>query len=476
VRRRTTSGQKSPESRQQGDRCRFWWDRADVWGRGDPGKSNVMATTDSSPPLTEPRLGDAHEPGDQSVLGGRYRLDEEVGRGGMAVVHRGVDLVLGRNVAIKVFRSDGDETDTARYEHEARVLASLNNTGLVTVFDAGVDASDSVLRPFLVMEYVAGATLADVLHDGPLEASEVARLGAEVATALAYAHRHGVVHRDVKPANILLPAPEDGEPADRLDAKLTDFGIARLVDGARITTMNRRLGTVAYLSPEQVRGTDVGPASDVYSLGLVLLECLTGATVFPGDGVEAAAARLHEPPQLPTVVPSDWGRLLRDMLDLEPERRPTAAEVSVTLTGLMMAPPAVQSVEAAAVATGVAAEAAGANDANAHATTVVPRVDLDETSTAAPDLGPHATRVLDIPQELLAPRRGPWHRQASFRLPAHLPLKLIGFVLAGLVAFLLIAAIAGPLHTPSYARPPAYPTVPGKLGTDLVTLQEQVRQ
>src|SRR5689334_20146597 len=113
-----------------------------------------MATTDSSPPLTEPRLGGTRAtqvPGEETVLGGRYRLDQEVGRGGMAVVHRGVDLVLERDVAVKVFRSDGGAADTSRYEHEARVLASLNSSGLVTVFDAGVDASDSVLRPFLVM-------------------------------------------------------------------------------------------------------------------------------------------------------------------------------------------------------------------------------------------------------------------------------------------------------------------------------------
>ncbi|MDT4936427.1 MAG: eukaryotic-like serine/threonine-protein kinase [Pseudonocardiales bacterium] len=394
---------------------------------------------------------------DAAVLGGRYRLDAVLGRGGMAVVYAGTDLVLDRRVAVKVFRNDGDATDSARYEQEARILASLGNPGLVTVFDAGIDANGDQPRPFLVMELVAGATLADVLGDGPLAPAEVARLGAEVATALAYVHRHGVVHRDVKPANILLPAGEDGDRRSGLAAKLADFGIARLVDGGRLTTTNRALGTVRYVSPEQVTGDAVGPAGDVYSLGLVLAECLTGDAVYPGDGVDAASARLLGEPQLADTLPSEWARLLRGMLERDPGRRPTAAEVSVALTGL----------------TAVARPAADTD------TTTIPVVD-DIRPAIGPDpgdddgeLGPNPTRVLEIPQSAGASRARRMPEPVRRRPP---PWRAIvaAAVLVLLIVLIVVTASNTSLPTPS-APPPAYPTAPGQLGTDLRDLQQQVQ-
>jgi serine/threonine protein kinase len=379
----------------------------------------------------------------------------------MAVVYRGTDLVLERAVAVKVFRASGDvtgvtgathATDATRYEYEARVLANLNSPGLVTVYDAGVDANGASRTPFLVMEYVPGASLAEVLRDGPLAEPDVARLGWELATALAYVHRHGVVHRDVKPANILLPGPEDGAPADRFDAKLADFGISHLVDGGGITTLNRRLGTVAYLSPEQVRGQGVGPPSDVYSLGLVLAECFAGAPLFPGDGVDAAAARLHRSPQLPPAVPAEWERLLRDMLDLEPARRPTAAEIAVALTGLLTASPA------PAAPAGIASGATP----GMHATRT--------------EMPLHPTKVLELPPSLLAAPQPP-RRVVAARWARRVPWRRVAVAAAALLVFVVVAAAAPSLPMPpTYVRPPAYPSVPGQLGTDLAKLQQQVQR
>src|SRR5205823_4403033 len=144
-------------------------------------------------------------------------------------------------------------------------------------------------------------------------------LGAQIGNALAYVHGHGTIHRDIKPANILID--REGQP------KITDFGIARLVDSARRTATGVTVGTAAYLSPEQVTGAEVGPACDVYSLGLVLLECLTGRREYPGTGAEAALARLHRPPEIPASLPRPWPGLLAAMTDSDPSRRPAAAEV-----------------------------------------------------------------------------------------------------------------------------------------------------
>ena len=209
---------------------------------------------------------------DPIILGDRYLLGEVIGRGGMADVYRATDQLLSRPVAIKVLRETADdETDRRRFTAEATTLARLNHVNLVMVLDAGITAE----QPYLVMELVEGPTLGQRTQTGPLELAEVGRIGAQMADALAYAHGAGVVHRDVKPGNVLLGS--DGR------TRLADFGIARLIgDTVRHTKTGHAIGTPAYLSPEQVRGDDVTPAVDVYSLGLVLLEALTGERAFPG--------------------------------------------------------------------------------------------------------------------------------------------------------------------------------------------------
>jgi eukaryotic-like serine/threonine-protein kinase len=262
------------------------------------------------------------------LLSGRYLLGERLGRGGMGDVYRATDQVLARQVAVKVFRPDvSDDALHLRHQSEARVLAGLNHPGLVAVYDIGTQDE----QPFLVMELVEGETLAQLIHRGPLEPRYAASLGGQLAASLQAIHDAGVIHRDVKPANVMVRAADDGTP---LRTKLTDFGIARLVDGTRLTSTGLLLGTVQYLSPEQTIGGTVSYPSDVYALGLVLLECLTGGPAFPGVGIESAVVRLSRQPEVPAALGGQWGGLLEAMTAREPEDRPTAGEVAATLGGL----------------------------------------------------------------------------------------------------------------------------------------------
>ena len=263
-----------------------------------------------------------------SLLAGRYLLGDVIGSGGMADVYRGTDRLLDREVAVKVLRDRaGDPADRARFTAEARTLAGLSHPGLVMILDAGFDAE----QPYLVMELVEGPTLASMSASGPVAAEVVARIGAELASALAYAHGQGVVHRDVKPGNVLVG------PEGRV--KLADFGIARLIgDTVRHTSPGQAIGTPAYLSPEQVRGDDVTPAADIYSLGLVLLETLTAERAYSGSPMEAALARLSTSPPIPTWLPTSWTSLLGAATALRPEERPHAGAVAERLRALASAP------------------------------------------------------------------------------------------------------------------------------------------
>jgi tRNA A-37 threonylcarbamoyl transferase component Bud32 len=268
------------------------------------------------------------------VLGGRYRLGALLGRGGMAEVYRACDEALQRPVAIKLFRRDSiGPDDETRQRAEVQMLAGLRHSGLVTVYDTGTEASCAAdPRSYLVLELVDGQTLGQHVADGPVPGAEVAAIGRQLASALAYVHSQGIVHRDVKPANILLDrSGADDEP---VVAKLTDFGVARYLDGTRVTTFGTTVGTANYLSPEQALGQEVTAACDVYSLGLVLLECLTGTRAYPGHGVEAAIARLHRDPTIPPTLGPAWSALLVAMTARDPSHRPSAADVAGTLRDL----------------------------------------------------------------------------------------------------------------------------------------------
>ncbi|MGB7364262.1 MAG: serine/threonine-protein kinase, partial [Rhodococcus sp. (in: high G+C Gram-positive bacteria)] len=268
------------------------------------------------------------------VLADRYELGDIIGRGGVADVFGATDRTLGRTVAVKLFRHD-DHTppDTRRVDSEMRTLALLSHPGLVTLFDAGT-ASDvaGYGGPYLVMELVDGPTLGSFRGGRALTLPATARIGRELADALASMHAAGVVHRDIKPANVLMTR-QSSDPSARW-TKLTDFGIARLVDSERLTEHGTSVGTAHYVSPEQAMGTVAEPASDVYSLGLVLIECITGRMVFEGSAVASAVARLHRDPAVPGDLGPAWASLLRDMTNRDAAERPDAREVSRRLDAL----------------------------------------------------------------------------------------------------------------------------------------------
>jgi eukaryotic-like serine/threonine-protein kinase len=258
---------------------------------------------------------------DLAVLADRYELADVLGRGGMADVYRATDRVLARDVAVKLLRDTAQsETDRRRFTAEARTLAGLNHTGVVMILDAGI----STEQPFLVMELVEGPTLGQACAAGILSPARAASVGVQLAEALAYAHDQGIIHRDVKPGNVLIGTD------DRV--KLADFGIARLIgETVSHTKTGTAVGTAAYLSPEQVKGQEITPATDVYSLGLVLLEALTGERAYPGTPTESALARLSRQPSIPEELPEGWRKLLHAMTSLEPRARPHPLEVAERL-------------------------------------------------------------------------------------------------------------------------------------------------
>ena len=266
----------------------------------------------------------AHHP--YSVLHDRYRVDSFVGKGGMASVYRAHDQMLGRDVAVKLFEpAPANTEELARQHHELAVLASLNHPSLVTLHDAGIDRTDPENpRRFLVMELVKGKNLKEALAEGPMTRRQVAQLAYDLAEGLEYAHHHGVVHRDVKPANILLA--EYTSHGVRTRAKLADFGIAQSPNSLP-SSSGSATGTAAYLSPEQARGEALGPASDVYSLGLVLLEALSGQPSFTGPKLQAAMARLIDDPEVPDDLPVDWRIVLTGMTARAIADRPALGDI-----------------------------------------------------------------------------------------------------------------------------------------------------
>src|SRR5689334_16977444 len=234
------------------------------------------------------------------VLGERYEIGGVLGRGGMAEVHRGRDLRLGREVAVKVLRSDlaRDPSFQVRFRREAQAAASLNHPAIVAVYDTGEDRTSSGATPYIVMEYVEGETLRDVLRrEGRLDPTRAMQLTADICGALDFSHRNGIVHRDVKPGNVMI-TPQG-------TVKVMDFGIARAVSdsAATMTSTAAVIGTAQYLSPEQARGEAVDARSDVYAAGCVLYELLTGEPPFTGDSpVAVAYQHVREDPKSPSEV------------------------------------------------------------------------------------------------------------------------------------------------------------------------------
>ncbi|BCW66125.1 serine/threonine protein kinase [Arthrobacter sp. NicSoilB4] len=413
------------------------------------------------------------------LLGGRYRLGEIIGRGGMASVYTAKDMNLGREVALKLFApQSADPDELRRQEAEIELLATLNHPSLVTLFDAGTDTRiPEEPRPFLTMELVDGQDLRARIRHSPLPLDEIAVIGAGVSDALAYVHSLGIIHRDIKPANILLVLVRPGEP---LRPKLTDFGIARIMDGTRLTATGTMVGTAAYLSPEQSRGADLGPASDIYSLGLVLLECIKGEIEYPGSAVESAVARLHRAPGIPDSVPAEWAKLIRSMTALDPLDRPSAADLEVALrhalvspeslpgplaeerTRVLPAPPArpprlPSAGPASSPGTTTALIAATGNSGGAAAT-VAQAVHL---------LDPDAATSPKADRDSLASRASSRFRLARRRTQILLSVALLAIVSGGVAAAFALAAPEPPAVVP-------YPAVTGDLGQHLQELQKSV--
>src|ERR671937_210629 len=226
-----------------------------------------------------------------TTLSGRYRLEARIGAGGMSTVYRALDEVLQRQVAIKLMNREvaTDSDQLERFRREARAVAQLSHPHIVGVIDAGEDEG----RPYIVFEYVEGETLKErIRRMGRLPIDEAIAYAIEIARALGAAHARGIVHRDIKPQNVLVD--EEGS------AKVTDFGIARSLDEEGLTADGRVLGTTDYASPEQALGHDVTGQSDLYSLGVVLYEMLTGEVPFKGDS-QVAVAMKHVRETMPDV-------------------------------------------------------------------------------------------------------------------------------------------------------------------------------
>lgn len=268
------------------------------------------------------------------VLSNRYELLERVGGGGMAFVYRARDVRLNRIVAVKILSPHftGDEDFVRKFRREAQAAASLSSPSIVGVFDVGQDGDVH----YIVMEFLHGKTLKQVINEtGHLAVPEVLQIGKQIAEALQVAHKHGVVHRDIKPHNIMLTA--DGH------VKVTDFGIARAVTGSTLTETGAMVGSVHYISPEQARGGIVGELSDIYSLGVVLYELLTGKVPFEGDTMFSIALKhLQEQPrsirELNPKVPAAVERIvLKAMSKDQASRYQSADELASDLKRLLLA-------------------------------------------------------------------------------------------------------------------------------------------
>ncbi|MGK9148354.1 Stk1 family PASTA domain-containing Ser/Thr kinase [Plantibacter flavus] len=241
---------------------------------------------------------------DQRLLAGRYVVGDLIGRGGMSNVFRGVDTKLGRTVAIKVLKSTlaTDPAFRSRFRQEAQAASRMAHPTIVRVYDAGEErvkdgSGHDLIEPFIVMEYVEGRMLKDLIAEGPVESAEAVRIANSILTALEYSHRAGVVHRDIKPGNVMIT--KDG------DVKVTDFGIARAVSDSSTTVAQTTaiLGTAAYFSPEQAKGETVDARTDLYSTGVVLFEMLTGKAPFRGDtAVAVAYQHVSERPVKPSSI------------------------------------------------------------------------------------------------------------------------------------------------------------------------------
>ncbi|WP_213814504.1 serine/threonine-protein kinase [Glaciihabitans sp. dw_435] len=441
-----------------------------------------------------------------TLVAARYRILKLIGRGGLATVYSARDEVLGRTVAVKIIDgNDADASAVARERAEVELLASLNHPALVTLFDASIDNGDGVAghpgRTILVMELINGPDLGHRIGEGPIATVDVATMAADLAEALHLVHSRGIVHRDIKPSNVLLSRSDF--PSREFTAKLADFGIAYLIDSTRLTSTGTVVGTAAYLSPEQAMGLPPGPATDIYSLGLVLLEAQTLMREFPGTMIESLGARLNRDPEIPVSLGHGWVQLLRAMTARHPADRPTAVEVAVAARTLQTASVGTDFGTDRDIDLGLRVHPENENaGGQADATELLPAsgpaatLQMNPTPTAmAPDatsrMEPARTRVLPTAAtDVLSPRGGGTRvmpvagdDDATAVLDgaspdsARTPRKLRRSVIVAVV--ILVLVVAGVLTyvlrpADETTPPPAMPTVSGQLGTDLQQLMDEV--
>jgi eukaryotic-like serine/threonine-protein kinase len=326
------------------------------------------------------------------VLSDRYELQGRLGSGGMSSVYRATDRVLERTVAVKVLAEhlSDDEKFVARFRREALAVAKLIHPNIVQVYDTGVDTD----RHYIVMEYVEGRSGAQLLQSlGALSPQIAAGVGIQASAGLEYAHRHGIIHRDVKPGNLMIiggPAARDGASSSdgEMTVKLTDFGIARAAEQTRLTQVGSVVGTAAYLAPEQARGDEATPSADVYALGVVLYQLLTGRLPYEGSTLaELAIRRENERPLSPSSydasIPETLSAAVLGALEGEPSQRyGTAREFSEALrAGAAGEDPVTASEAATALATG----------SETAATRVAPRTESGPHEEATPVSPPRSS-------------------------------------------------------------------------------------
>jgi serine/threonine protein kinase len=374
-----------------------------------------------------------------TVISGRYQLGDRLGSGGMSTVYKAVDRVLERTVAVKVLAEhlSDDEKFVARFRREALAVAKLIHPNIVQVYDTGVDDG----RHYIVMEYVEGRSGAQLLQTrGRLGAEAAVEIGVQSCAGLEYAHRQGIIHRDVKPGNLMViggPAGRRGAPASPQDpptgemtVKLTDFGIARAAEQTRLTQVGSVVGTAAYLAPEQARGEEATPASDVYALGVVIYQLLTGRLPWEGTTLaELAIRRENERPLAPSSydpeVPETLSTAVLRSLESDPTQRYTTARE---------------------LATALRAGLGG---------TEPPLADSEAATRAMTETPTEATRRIPVEEPVTAPtRRAPAPRPAPRPRPAPAPpaaapkrsaassaRRIIGLVLVIAILAAIIAAI-----------------------------------
>ena len=270
------------------------------------------------------------------TLSGRYETGERLGTGGMSSVYKATDRILERTVAVKILAEHlhDDPRFVERFKREALAVAKLIHPNIVQVYDTGIDGG----RHYIVMEYVEGRSGAQILQrQGPVDPELAAEIGIQACAGLDYAHRRGIIHRDVKPGNLMVVGGPVG--GGEMIVKLTDFGIARAIEQTRITQVGSVVGTAAYLAPEQVRGEEATPATDVYALGVVLYQFLTGRLPYEGSSLAELAVRQQNEKALPpstydSDIPEPLGAAVLRALEGDPNRRYASAEELAT--GLRM--------------------------------------------------------------------------------------------------------------------------------------------